>query len=446
MSKKRRRKPLPEGFYDAQIDSLSSDARGVAHIEGKAVFIDGALPGESVSFRYTRCHKRYDEGIVESVIQPSSDRVEPRCEHALLCGGCSLQHLSSDAQISYKQQMLLDNLSQIGKVTADNLLPPLTADVWGYRRKARLGVRDVKAKGRVLVGFREKRHRYLADLQQCEVLVPAVGHQLKTLSDLVASLDARQSIAQIEVAASDDATSLVFRHLEPLGHADLERLAQFASNQDFIVYLQSGGPDSIEPLWPQDPVLSYRLPEYDLTFTFGPSDFTQVNAGINQKMVSQAIRLLDVQPGDHVLDLFCGLGNFALAIARQANKVTAIEGDEVLVEKARKNAQGNAIANVAFHANNLFEDLELQAWTRQQYDRLLLDPPRSGAQAIAENMHRLQPARIVYVSCHPATLARDAQILVHEKGYRLTHAGVMDMFPHTMHVESIAVFDRINMD
>ncbi|TNG02120.1 MAG: 23S rRNA (uracil(1939)-C(5))-methyltransferase RlmD [Gammaproteobacteria bacterium] len=269
---------------------------------------------------------------------------------------------------------------------------------------------------------------------------------MQTLSGLIESLDARETIAQIEVAASDDATALVFRHLEPLSQDDHDRMTRFAKDHGFFVYLQSGGPDTIIPLWPQKPELVYRLPEYELEFQFGPSDFTQVNAGINQKMVSQAIRLLDIQPEDHVLDLFCGLGNFALAIARRASAVTAIEGDEGIVEKARTNARRNGLKNTSFHAQNLFEGLEHQAWARHQYDRLLLDPPRSGAQAVAENMHIFDPKRIVYISCHPATLARDTEILVHQKGYRLTHAGVMDMFPHTTHVESIAVFDCANRD
>ena len=439
--KRNRRKPIPEGLFDASIDSLTSDARGVARIDGKATFINGALPGEQVQFRYTRCKSKYDEGVIENVISASPDRVAPKCEYHLICGGCSLQHLSSKAQVQMKQQQLLDNFQQIGKVSPEEVLPPMMGDRWGYRRKARLGVRDVKAKGRVLVGFREQSNRYLADIHSCEVLHQSVGYRLDELSGLIGSMHGRQVIAQIEVAVSDDVTALVFRNLEPLDDYDLDILINYAKQSGLNIYLQPGGEETIKPLWPETSTLSYAIPEYDIQIEFLPSDFTQVNASINQQMVTAAIDLLQIKSDESVLDLFCGLGNFTSAIARKAQQVTGIEGDRGLVDRARVNAKNNKLDNIQFSVANLFEDISLQSWSNHEYDKLLLDPPRSGAQAIVENISRINPGRIVYVSCHPATLARDAGILV-DSGYRLLQAGIMDMFPHTMHVESIAVFER----
>ena len=439
--KRNRRKPIPEGLFDASIDSLTSDARGVARIDGKATFINGALPGEQVQFRYTRCKSKYDEGVIENVISASPDRVAPKCEYHLICGGCSLQHLSSKAQVQMKQQQLLDNFQQIGKVSPEEVLPPMMGDHWGYRRKARLGVRDVKAKGRVLVGFREQSNRYLADIHSCEVLHESVGYRLDELSGLIGSMHGRQVIAQIEVAVSDDVTALVFRNLEPLDDYDLDILINYAKQSGLNIYLQPGGEETIKPLWPETSTLSYAIPEYDIQIEFLPSDFTQVNASINQQMVTAAIDLLQIKSDESVLDLFCGLGNFTSAIARKAQQVTGIEGDRGLVDRARVNAKNNKLDNIQFSVANLFEDISLQSWSNHEYDKLLLDPPRSGAQAIVENISRINPGRIVYVSCHPATLARDAGILV-DSGYRLLQAGIMDMFPHTMHVESIAVFER----
>jgi len=439
--KRSRRKPVPEGLFEASIDSLTSDARGIARINDKVTFIAGALPGEVVKFRYSRCKSKYDEGVVEQIVSASTDRVQPRCEYHLICGGCSLQHLSAEAQIRIKQQSLLDNLQQIGKAIPLEVLAPITGDYWGYRRKARLGVRDVKAKGRVLVGFREKSNRYLADIHSCEVLDHSVGHRLDELSDLIGAMHGRQTIAQIEVAVSDDETALVLRHLEKLDEHDLAMLTDYAKQKGLIIYLQPGGPETITPLWPLTPRLKYVIPGYDIQIEFLPSDFTQVNASINQKMVSAAIELLQLQAGDSVLDLFCGLGNFASAIARSVEQVTGVEGDTGLVDRARQNAAANQLDNIQFQAANLFEDISLQAWSNRQYDKLLLDPPRSGAQAVVEQINRISPDRIVYVSCHPASLARDTEVLL-RSGYRLLQAGVMDMFPHTMHVESIAVFEK----
>lgn len=444
MARKRsRRKPIPEGVYKAVIESLASDARGVARIDGKATFIEGALPGETVEFQYTKCKSKYDEGVVAKIISSADNRAVEKCPHAIVCGGCSLQHLDADSQIAMKQEAMLNNLSQIGNVTPAEILQPIRGDVWGYRRKARLGVRDVPAKGRVLVGFREARNRYLAEIESCVVLHPSVGENLLVLSDLIGSLDARGDIAQIEVAVSDNGTALVFRNLTELSLADQEKLIHYGKQKQQFIYLQPEGAESITPIWPEAPRLFYQLKHYDVTLDFLPSDFTQVNASINEKMVRQAIELMQIQPDDHVLDLFCGLGNFTSALARLASQVTGVEGDTGLVDRARKNAKANGIENISYHVANLFEDVKAHHWAQSKYDKLLLDPPRSGAQEVVENIDRISPSRIVYVSCHPATLARDAGILK-DRGYTCTYAGVIDMFPHTMHVESMAVFERVH--
>jgi 23S rRNA (uracil1939-C5)-methyltransferase len=442
MARKRsRRKPVPEGLHDARIEALSSDARGIARIDGKTTFIEGALPEEQVTFRYTRSKASYDEGVLEDVVEHSEHRVTPRCEYHLVCGGCSLQHLSSESQIALKQKILHDNLRQIGQVIPDETLEPITGEQWGYRRKARLGVRDVKAKGRVLVGFREKSNRYLADIHSCEVLHQSVGQRIDELSDLIGSLHGRLDIAQIEVAVSDDATALVFRNMQALDEHDLQLLTKFARKFDYCIYLQPGNIESIQPLWPESPRLAYSLADHDVVMEFLPGDFTQVNASVNSLMVERAIEQLQLQQDDTVLDLFCGLGNFTLPIARQAGFVIGVEGDQGLVQRAQWNAENNKIKNVSFHTADLFEEMDPQILRHRKVNKLLLDPPRSGAQAVVEQVERIDPERIVYVSCHTATLARDAGILSH-KGYRLVKAGVMDMFPHTMHVESMAVFIR----
>ena len=437
-----RRKPLPADPVEAVVDALSHDGRGVAHLDGKATFIDGALPGERVRFRYTRITRRFDEGRVVEVLEASPDRVEPRCPHALVCGGCSLQHMDPDAQILAKQQTLLANLQRIGGVRPGKLLEPLRGPYWGYRHKARLGVKRVRAKGRVLVGFREKRKPWIAELSRCEVLHPSVGQRLEELAALVDSLSIPDRIPQIEVAVSDDATALVFRHLDPLGAEDLDRLRAFARESGIHVYLQPKGPDSVELLWPERSVLSYRLPEQGLELWFRPTDFTQVNPAVNRAMVGQALALLDPRPGERVLDLFCGLGNFTLPLAQRAGEVVGVEGDAALVERARDNAGRNGIGNAAFHMANLAEDITDRTWFREGFDKLLLDPPRSGAAELVPRIATLGVGRILYVSCHPGSLARDTGMLVNDHGYRLVAAGVMDMFPHTAHVESMALLEK----
>lgn len=441
MSKRTHRKRLPQPVCGVTIDSLSHDGRGVAHLDGKAVFIDGALPGEVVDFEYLASRRKFDEGRVTAVQQASPDRVEPKCPHFGLCGGCSLQHMEAGAQIRAKQQVLLDNLGHIGKLEPEAVLPPLTGPVWGYRTKGRLGVKDVIKKGRVLVGFREKRSPYVADLSRCEVLHPSVGERFQELSGLIEQLQAKARIPQIEVAVAGETTALVFRNLDPLTPADTEKLKQFAVDYQLHIYLQPGGPDTAQPLWPEQQSLSYHLPAQDIEIQFRPTDFTQINTAINEQMIARVLALLALDKTDRVLDLFCGLGNFTLPMARQAGVVVGVEGESGLVNRARENAVLNGIGNASFHTANLVEDHAGSAWVGAGYNKVLLDPPRSGAAEVLDMLGNIHPARIVYVSCHPGSLARDAGRLVNEKGYRLLAAGVMDMFPHTAHVESIALFE-----
>ena len=427
---------------EVEIADLSHDGRGVARIDGKAVFVAGALAGERVRMRYTGKHRHYDEAIVEEVLLASPDRVVPLCAHFGVCGGCALQHLAPEAQIAAKQHVLLENLERIGKVHPRSLLPPLTDSPWGYRRKARLGVKYVEKKGRVLVGFRESNGRFIADIAVCEVLHPSVGQRIAAIASLVESLDASRTIPQIEVAAGDDLVALIFRHLQPLSDADRTKLIEFGQVQGLAIYLQPGGIDSVAPLWPEDARLSFRVPDYDLEIEFQPLDFIQVNRGMNLRMIEQTVSLLDPQPGDRVLDLFCGLGNFTLPLARRAAAVTGVEGERGLVARAAENAKRNNVQNATFHVADLAADQRDTPWARTDHELLLLDPPRSGAAAVLEYLPRRATRRVVYVSCHPGSLARDAGTLVEQHGFRLSSAGVMDMFPHTAHVESIAVFDR----
>ena len=437
----RKRKRLPEGDFPAHIDSLAHDGRGVARIEGKAVFIHGALPGEDVRFRYVKRSRRYDEGVAVAIEQAAPERVEPRCPHAGLCGGCSLQHMDPAAQIRAKQQVLLDNLQRIGGVQPASVAPPLTGPHWGYRRKARLGVKDVRKKGKVLVGFREKGTPYVADLSRCEVLHPAVGERIEALSRLVERLGIRSAVPQIEVAFGDDAGALVFRVLEEPTAEDRARLRAFGEATGLHIHLQPGGPDTVTLLWPERSVLEYALPAEGLRLQFLPTDFTQINADINRAMIAQALDWLALEGSERVLDLFCGLGNFTLPLARHAREVVGVEGEAGLVERARDNARRNGLGNVEFHVANLMESVEGAPWLQGDYDRILLDPPRSGAEAMMPRLAGLDVPRIVYVSCHPGSLARDAGLLA-TQGYRLERAGVMDMFPHTAHVESMALFVR----
>ncbi len=438
----RGRKKLPAEPVQAHIESLSHNGRGVARVEGKVTFIDGALPGETVMFRYTGRRRSNDEGCVLEVMNPSTDRVAPRCAHFNLCGGCSLQHFEPGAQVEAKQQMLVEQLQRIGKVEAQQILPPLFGPRWGYRHKARLGVRFVKAKGRVLVGFREKHSSFIVDMQRCEVLHPAVGERILDIATLVQSLQACRLMPQVEVAVGDGVAALIFRHLEPLSEEDSGRLAVFGEQTGLHVYLQPKGPDTVHLLWPEQSQLSYRLPDFDLEFLFLPTDFTQINSELNRAMVRQALALLDPRPDERVLDLFCGIGNFSLPLARLAEEVIGVEGDAGLVQRAGENAARNNVENVTFHIADLTRDMTKASWSAGGFDKMLLDPPRSGALEILPQLAELEAGKIVYVSCNPATLARDAGELVNTWGYRLISAGVMDMFPHTAHMESIALFER----
>lgn len=441
--RRRRTKKLPDSPVECVIEGLTTEGRGLVHINDKVVFVDGALSAEKVLIEYTVSTSKYDEAKVLEVLEASSDRVEPPCQHAEICGGCSMQHLKTDKQIEIKQAALVEALKYIGKVEADTILPAITGPDVGYRNKARLGVRYVAKKDRVLVGFREKRSNFLALIEQCEVLHEKVGHKLSDLSALIYTMEAREHIPQIEVAIGDGVVVLVFRHLEALSQTDLVKLVEFAKQNDFVIMLQPGGLDTVHNLWPEDfKNLSYKLEDQSLQFNFEPNDFTQVNPEINQKMINRVLELLALQPDEKVLDLFCGLGNFTLPLAQQAFHVTGIEGNQELVNKANNNAVLNGINNVEFHAVDLSTKLEGQRWLNQKYDKILLDPPRSGAMEMIHYLGKLGASRIVYVSCQPTTLARDAGALVNEYGYRLVAAGVMDMFPHTAHVESIAVFEK----
>lgn len=442
MGKAKRRNRLPKDPVRAEVQGFSHEGRGIAHVDGKTVFVHGALPGEDVSFVYKRRHRRYDEAALASVHTPSSRRITPRCPHFGVCGGCSLQHLSPDDQIGFKQDVLLEQFGQFGGVEPEVVLPPLRAGTWGYRRKARLAVKTVRAKGRVLVGFREKHSPFVADMTECHVLDPRVGTKLRELSDLIGGLSHPDRIPQIEVAIGDNAVGLVFRNLDPWSDSDLRKLTAFAQVHDVQVYEQPGNETTIAPVWPRDAQLYYMAGDSGIRIDFLPSDFTQVNADLNTRMLDRAIELLAPTPDDRILDLFCGLGNFTLPLARQAGRVVGVEGAGGLVERARENAGRNAIDNAEFHVADLTGDVRHLPWLWAPFDKILLDPPRSGAAEVIPRLAELNASRIVYVSCNPATLARDAGLLVHEHGYRLERAGVMDMFPHTAHVESIALFGR----
>ena len=439
---------VPATPFEAVITDLSHDGRGVTRVDGKAVFVSGALLDEHVLLRLRKRHRHFDEAEVVELITRSPHRVEPRCRHFGECSGCSLQHLDADSQIATKQRVLTENFERIGKVTPQLWLPPLTDQSWGYRRKGRLSVRNVVKKGRVLVGFREEtNHAFVADIQQCEVMHPALGPKIGLLAELINGMDTASDIPQIEFAAGDDTMALVFRHMQPLSESDLAKLSAFGQQHDLAIYLQPGGNSSVHPLWPENPRLAFRIPSGeadvdDVELEFEPLDFVQVNAGMNVRMMARTMELLDPQPTDRVLDLFCGLGNFSLPIARRVAEVVGVEGEHGLVERAAQNAARNGIGNARFQVANLFEDQRSADWARQPWDKMLLDPPRAGADKVLEYLPHKQTRRIVYVSCHPASLARDAGILVNQHGFTLKSAGVMDMFPHTSHVESIAVFMR----
>jgi len=459
---------LPPGWL--AIESLDLEAQGVARRpDGKVVFVDGALPFELVSAQVNRKKNNWEQATLTDIHRESSQRVRPGCSHfglhAGACGGCKMQHLHVGAQVAVKQRVLEDNLWHLGKVKPETLLRPIEGPAWGYRYRARLSVRHVIKKGTVLVGFHERKSRYVADMSECPVLPPHVNAMLLPLRALVAGMEARDTCPQIELACGDEVTALVLRHLEPLSEADLARLRAFAAEHGVQWWLQPKGPDTVRLLESGGPQLAYSLPEFGIVMPFKPTDFTQVNPHINRVLVSRALRLLAVQDDERVIDWFCGLGNFTLPLATQAREVLGIEGSEALVARSRENYAGNQAARsdaplcpTGFVARNLFEMTPEMPVADGYADRWLVDPPREGAFALAKALSDLHqqhlaqpgslpqgwtaPKRIVYVSCNPATLARDAGLLVHQGGYRCTAAGAVNMFPHTAHVESMAVFER----
>ena len=441
-----------------EVESLDLEGQGIAHRSegegaGKVVFIEGALPTERVQVSVSRKKNQWEQGQISALARESSQRVRPGCPHFGLhggaCGGCKMQHLHPAAQVAAKQRVLEDNLWHLAKVKAERILRPIEGPAWGYRNRARLSVRYVQKKGVVLVGFHERKSRYVADMQVCPVLPARVSAMLMPLRELVAGMDQRDRLPQIELAAGDVVTALVLRHLEPLTAADLQRLRDFGVTHQVQWWLQPKGPDTVHLLDEGGPVLAYGLPEFGITMPFKPTDFTQVNPYINQVLVGRALRLLAPAPQHRVIDWFCGLGNFTLPLATLARQVLGIEGSETLVARARENAARNGLAErTQFEASNLFELDAVALRALGRADRWLVDPPREGAFALAKAVADLHaagdwqgPERIVYVSCNPATLARDAGLLVHQGGYRCTAAGVVNMFPHTAHVESMAVFE-----
>lgn len=435
-------KIYPETILD--VTSLSHDGRGIAHINDKITFIYGALPNEKVKCKLIKQHSRYNEAEVVEIITPADSRTTPGCAHFNLCGGCSLQHMNDDTQLQFKQNVLFEQLKHFGNVIPEKILPALSGNPYHYRRKARLGVRYVRKKEKLLVGFREKASAFLADIQACQVLHQSVGFSLEKLAEMIASLSQYEHIAQIEVARSDTETALVFRHLTDLPEEDLAKLRAFGEQAHFHIYLQPNSPGKIHKLFPNDQNerLSYRLENYDLTLQFHPLDFTQINGEMNPLMIQQALELLDPQSTDTILDLFCGLGNFTLPLARFAKKVVGVEGSIEMVSRAKENALLNKIENTEFFAANLTEPALNVSWMNQTYEKILIDPPRTGALELIQHINRFKAKRIVYVSCNPATLARDAKELVHTHQYKLISSGIINMFPHTSHIEAMALFER----
>lgn len=456
----RRRKKLPEGCFTAEIENqnnipLSHDGRGIAKINGKTHFIRNALPNETVEFQYLSNKSQFAEGIATNIIKnPSQIRDTPKCPVFNICGGCSLQHIKSNEQTKFKQS-LVQELLEHHNATPENILDPITDSPWGYRHKARLGVKYVYKKGGALVGFREINTGFIVDMHSCPVLAPQIGENIDTLRKFISELDAKASIPQIEIAVTQKQTALIFRHLEPLSESDLNKFINLSnsSNKKWKIYLQPKGPDSIKLLNTDlntdlninNNLLSYELPDFNLKFYFHPSDFTQVNPNINQKMINQAIKLLDLNKDDNLLDLFSGIGNFTLPIATKANHVIGIEGSDALTKKAEYNAKINNINNTSFITANLFEPKDVISKIIKQnpkINKICIDPPRDGALELVKNIELINPIKILYISCNPQTLARDAQILCNEKNYKITHAGVMDMFPHTKHIETMTIFTK----
>lgn len=440
MGRRRAARRLPKEPVTLTVTGLSHEGRGIAHVDGKTVFVHGALPGERVQALYRRRHRRFDEAETLVVEQPAADRVEPPCAAYARCGGCSLQHMAPDRQIAFKQSVLLELLDHVGGVTPDAVLPALRGPQLGYRRRARLAVRKVAGKGRVLVGFRERYSPYVVDMHRCEVLHPLFGAALDELSALIDGLSVADAIPQLEVSVGESSAAMVVRHLRELTDSDRAAFRDWGVRRGVEIFLQAGDPRSLEPLSSSPVPLHDAVDGYRLQFL--PTDFLQVNGALNARMVEQAMTLLAPGRGETVLDLFCGIGNFSLPLAGRAGRVIGVEGDAALVERARDNAAANGLANVSFVAADLARLEQSPPWGDVGVDHVLLDPPRTGALEVLDPLAALRPQRIVYVSCNPATLARDAGVLVQQHGYRLRQAGVMDMFPHTAHTESMALFER----
>ncbi len=441
--RRNRKKKLPEAAVEVTIESLSHDGRGIAHVDGKVVFIDEALPGERLEFIYTDSRRDYAEGKVDKLLSRSEFRTEPKCKHFGICGGCSFQHVIDEQQIEIKQDLLKEQFSRIGKVEIPEIWPALTGPHWAYRSKARMGVKYVAKKGRVLVGFRERRNPFLAEIESCKVMHPIVGEKLMDLSEMIGRLSVKDKIPQIEVAIGDADCVLAFRVLELPTDEDKEIMRSFGHQQGISICLQPKGPDTIVPIEGEPEVVpTYALPEQGVNFKFRPAMFTQVNYEINRKMITRVIETLELNAEDNVLDLFCGLGNFTLPMATQAGHVVGVEGDLPLVRHAKSNAELNGLNNVEFHAADLTKDVKDQPWAKQKFNKVMLDPSRAGASEVLHNLKHWNPELIMYVSCNPSTLARDTGILVNELDYKLVKAGVMDMFPQTAHVESISLFKK----
>ena len=436
----RRRKPKAK-TYELDIESLSHEGRGIAHLEEKVVFVSGALPGEKVLADRTFSRAKFEEADVIEVLKPAKNRIAPKCEVFGVCGGCSFQHLSSEDQIQAKAEWLKDAFSGQAKVAPKHWLDPLQEQSWGYRRKARLGVRYVAKKEKVLVGFREKKSGFITNMSRCEVLHPSLGDNLEVLAEYIGKLSIKSQVPQLEVAVAENSTVLILRHLESLSEQDEQILLDCANELNVTFYTQSGGADTVKPL-DKPAVLTYSHPDHDIVMEFLPTDFTQVNFKLNQKMINLALEMLELNDQDEVIDLFCGLGNFTLPIAKYSKHVVGVEGDLGLIERAKYNAEKNSITNADFYKADLFKEVEGFEWFRgKTYNKALIDPARSGAIEIVELLPKLGVERLVYVSCNPATLARDTAKLI-ELGYKLDTAGVMDMFPQTAHVESIALFTK----
>ena len=434
----------------ATIESLDHEGRGVAHVDGKTVFIDGALPFETVEYASYRKKPSYENADCKAILHESFMRARPRCPHYDICGGCSMQHVEFNAQVAVKQRVLEDNLAHIGKVSPEVVLPPIYGPQWGYRHRGRLSARFVAKKNTVLIGFHEKRSSFIADMEECHILPQRISDLLMPLRALIASLSISQRMPQVEYAGGEDLDVLVLRNMDPLTSEDESRIRAFADHHNanrllpLQFWLQPKGPDSCYPFYPLDaPALCYRLPEFGVEMPYKPTEFTQVNPGINRVLVSRALKLLDPQPGERIADMFCGLGNFTLPIARSGAVVLGMEGSQQLIERAVQNATHNGLEKtVRYRMANLFDVTPESFAKLGRFDKMLIDPPRDGAVALCKSLGDNGPKRIVYVSCSPSTLARDAAALVHTQGYTLRAAGIINMFPHTAHVESIALFEK----